>query len=256
MSGLCSMSHSSAKRCLFMLYCTRLIDSRPPPTATSMPSTMIRWAAMLIAMRPELQKRLIVSPGTVTGSPARIAASRAMLWPVAPSGLAQPRMTSSTSPGATLARSTAFWMTCPAMVAPWVLLKAPRTALPMGVRAVETMTASLIGPLLGFCPTIAHPAPIATEPRDSVGLELPLWTAAIRRSKMRARPPQRNLPMRRFADVQELRAAQGQILGESDWVTVTQDMIDRFAAATGDHQWIHVDRERAQASSFGTTIAH
>jgi acyl dehydratase len=62
--------------------------------------------------------------------------------------------------------------------------------------------------------------------------------------------------MRRFADVQELRAAQGQILGESGWVTVTQDMIDRFAAATGDQQWIHVDRERAKASSFGTTIAH
>jgi acyl dehydratase len=62
--------------------------------------------------------------------------------------------------------------------------------------------------------------------------------------------------MRRFADVHELRAAQGQILGESDWVTVTQEMIDRFAEATGDHQWIHVDRERAKASSFGTTIAH
>ena len=62
--------------------------------------------------------------------------------------------------------------------------------------------------------------------------------------------------MRRFADIDELRAAQGQILGESDWVTVTQDMIDRFAEATGDLQWIHVDRERAKASSFGTTIAH
>lgn len=62
--------------------------------------------------------------------------------------------------------------------------------------------------------------------------------------------------MRRFADVQELRAAQGQLLGESAWVTVTQDMIDRFAEATGDDQWIHVDRERAKASSFGTTIAH
>ena len=62
--------------------------------------------------------------------------------------------------------------------------------------------------------------------------------------------------MRRFADIQELRAAQGQILGESDWVTVTQEMIDRFAAATGDDQWIHIDRARAKASSFGTTIAH
>jgi hypothetical protein len=94
-----------------MLPETRLTDSSPPPTATSMPSTMMRCAAMLIAMRPELQKRLMVSPGTVTGRPARISASRAMLWPVAPSGLAQPMITSSTSPGSTLARSTAFWMT-------------------------------------------------------------------------------------------------------------------------------------------------
>src|SRR6185437_10241969 len=72
-----------------------------------------------------------------------------------------------------------------------------------------------------------------------------------------ARPePLTRRPMRRFADVEELRMAQGQVLGESDWVTVTQDMIDRFAAATGDDEWIHIDRERAKASSFGTTIAH
>ncbi|HEV8027409.1 MAG TPA: MaoC family dehydratase [Stellaceae bacterium] len=62
--------------------------------------------------------------------------------------------------------------------------------------------------------------------------------------------------MRRFADIAELRTAVGQVLGESDWVTVTQETIDLFAEATGDHQWIHVDRERAKASPFGTTIAH
>ncbi len=62
--------------------------------------------------------------------------------------------------------------------------------------------------------------------------------------------------MRQFADVQELKTAIGQVLGESAWVTVTQEMIDRFAEATGDYQWIHVDRERAKASPFGTTIAH
>jgi len=62
--------------------------------------------------------------------------------------------------------------------------------------------------------------------------------------------------MRRFADIAELRTAAGQVLGESDWVTVTQETIDLFAEATGDHQWIHVDRERAKASPFGTTIAH
>jgi acyl dehydratase len=62
--------------------------------------------------------------------------------------------------------------------------------------------------------------------------------------------------MRRFADIDELRTAVGEILGESDWLVVSQEMIDRFAAATGDHQWIHVDPARAKASPFGTTIAH
>jgi len=62
--------------------------------------------------------------------------------------------------------------------------------------------------------------------------------------------------MRQFADVQELKTAVGQVLGESEWVTVSQEMIDRFAEATGDYQWIHVDRERASASPFGGTIAH
>jgi acyl dehydratase len=42
----------------------------------------------------------------------------------------------------------------------------------------------------------------------------------------------------------------------SDWLEIDQDRIDRFAEVTGDHQWIHVDRARAQAGPFGTTIAH
>src|SRR5436190_8296272 len=65
-----------------------------------------------------------------------------MLPPVAPSGLAQPITTSSTSPGSMPARLTAWLTTCPPMSAPWVRLKTPRTALPIGVRAVDTMTAS------------------------------------------------------------------------------------------------------------------
>jgi acyl dehydratase len=49
----------------------------------------------------------------------------------------------------------------------------------------------------------------------------------------------------------------GKPLGSSDWVTVTQEQIDAFAEATGDHQWIHVDVERARTQSpFKTTIAH
>ena len=53
-----------------------------------------------------------------------------------------------------------------------------------------------------------------------------------------------------------VRAAVGQDLGTSDWVTVTQEQVDRFAEATGDHQWIHVDPEKAKDGPFGTTIAH
>jgi acyl dehydratase len=48
----------------------------------------------------------------------------------------------------------------------------------------------------------------------------------------------------------------GTEIGVSDWMEITQDRVDAFAAATDDHQWIHVDRERAAASPFGGTIAH
>jgi acyl dehydratase len=49
----------------------------------------------------------------------------------------------------------------------------------------------------------------------------------------------------------------GRDLGTTGWLEVTQEMVDRFAAATGDHQWIHVDRERAQRESpFGGPVAH
>ncbi len=50
--------------------------------------------------------------------------------------------------------------------------------------------------------------------------------------------------------------AVGRDLGTTDWVTITQDRINMFADATGDHQWIHVDTERAKNSPFGGTIAH
>jgi acyl dehydratase len=48
----------------------------------------------------------------------------------------------------------------------------------------------------------------------------------------------------------------GQELGVSDWLTVDQARIDAFADATGDHQWIHVDAERAAGGPFGRTVAH
>ena len=48
----------------------------------------------------------------------------------------------------------------------------------------------------------------------------------------------------------------GESLGHSDWLEITQDVVDLFADATGDHQWLHVDPERAAAGPFGGTIAH
>lgn len=55
----------------------------------------------------------------------------------------------------------------------------------------------------------------------------------------------------------ELRQLVGQEAGTSDWLEITQQMIDRFADLTGDHQWIHIDRERAKTDSpYGATIAH
>ena len=54
----------------------------------------------------------------------------------------------------------------------------------------------------------------------------------------------------------DLKSAEGQHLGYSDWLEITQDRIDKFADATGDHQWIHVDPERAKKGPFGACIAH
>jgi acyl dehydratase len=62
--------------------------------------------------------------------------------------------------------------------------------------------------------------------------------------------------VRVFNGADELKAAVGEQLGTSDWVTVDQKQIDTFAEATGDHQWIHVDVERAKSGPFGGTIAH
>lgn len=62
--------------------------------------------------------------------------------------------------------------------------------------------------------------------------------------------------MRTLTGIEELEGLVGQHLGTSDWVTVTQARIDQFADATGDHQWIHVDPDKAADGPFGTTIAH
>ena len=62
--------------------------------------------------------------------------------------------------------------------------------------------------------------------------------------------------MRTFTTFDELSAAVGEDLGASEWVEIDQDRVNAFADATGDHQWIHVDVERAKDGPFGGTIAH
>ncbi|MFF9104418.1 MaoC family dehydratase [Streptomyces rubrogriseus] len=59
-----------------------------------------------------------------------------------------------------------------------------------------------------------------------------------------------------FTSADEVKAAVGEQLGYTDWLEVDQKRIDLFAEATGDHQWIHVDPEKAAAGPFGGTIAH
>jgi acyl dehydratase len=62
--------------------------------------------------------------------------------------------------------------------------------------------------------------------------------------------------MRVFSTFEEIEAAAGQEIGTTDWVEITQERVDKFAEATDDYQWIHVDQERAKAGPFGGTIAH
>jgi acyl dehydratase len=62
--------------------------------------------------------------------------------------------------------------------------------------------------------------------------------------------------MRSFETIAELKDLLGQEIGVSDWIAVTQERIQLFADATNDHQWIHVDVERAKSGPFGATIAH
>jgi acyl dehydratase len=66
-----------------------------------------------------------------------------------------------------------------------------------------------------------------------------------------------NTPTAVAHGIEDVRALKDQVVGPSQWREVTQEMINQFADLSGDHQWIHVDPERAKAESpFGTTIAH
>ncbi len=85
---------------------------------------------------------------------------------------------------------------------------------------------------------------------------MPSWPSAPprgRADKGSSFPPMGTV----FATVDDLPAAVGQHLGFSDWMEITQERVNQFAEATGDHQWIHIDPERAAAESpYGATIAH
>src|SRR5712692_4530560 len=144
MAGLCSSSQGSRAMWGFRSFCTQEMDSNPPATMTGARSTITLCAAMAMACRPDEQKRLIVAPAVVGGRPARMAIWRAMFPPVVPSGKAQPISTSSTSAGSSLARSIAALTTCPPSVAPWVMFRAPRQDFASPVRAVDTITASVM----------------------------------------------------------------------------------------------------------------
>lgn len=62
--------------------------------------------------------------------------------------------------------------------------------------------------------------------------------------------------MTRYEHLTDLQPLVGQEIGISDWIVVSQERIAQFAEATGDHQWIHLDAERASSGPYGTTIAH
>jgi acyl dehydratase len=62
--------------------------------------------------------------------------------------------------------------------------------------------------------------------------------------------------MKTFQTLKDLAACAGQDVATSDWITITQQQVNQFAEATGDHQWIHVDVEKAKKGPFGGPIAH
>src|SRR5258705_7178358 len=141
MPGICSFTQALGS----LPRLPMVIDWTPPPISASAPSLMMWFAAIAIDCRPEEQKRFSVSPATETGSPARIAATRAMLWPCEPCGWPQPMITSSTSLesscGALPRTSLMQWAV---KSSGRVRLNDPRNDLASGVRELATMTASLM----------------------------------------------------------------------------------------------------------------
>ena len=129
---------------MFISCWTQEMLSTPPATKVVPSPAMMRCAARAMVCRPDEQKRFTVMPQTLIGQPAISAIWRAMFMPVAPSGLAQPMMTSSTCAASMPARAMACCTAWPPRVAPWVMLNAPFQLLASGVRAVDTITAEVM----------------------------------------------------------------------------------------------------------------
>ena len=127
MAGVASRTLGSwARKTFWFLFWTRLMDSMPPASTVSMPSTMICLAAMETAIRPEEHWRSTDWPETLTGRPAAAATWRPTLNPCVPCWRAEPTMTSSISAGSIPARATTSFTTGAAMLGEGVSLKAPR----------------------------------------------------------------------------------------------------------------------------------
>jgi hypothetical protein len=151
-----SSTISGLKDGLFPPIGTIVIDSVPPATMMSAKPAMIRSAAIAIDCRPEEQNRLIVIPGTESGSPAFRAHILATFIPCSPSGMAHPRMTSSTCPGSRFfTRSIAPRTAMVPRSSGRVSFRLPRYALPTAVRTAERIYAFAIGILLAIgCPGV------------------------------------------------------------------------------------------------------
>src|SRR5271168_2194833 len=122
-----------------------VIDSVPPATITCADPPRIRSAAIAIACKPEEQNRLIVIAEVSIGNPARSAAIRATFIPCSPSGIAQPRITSSISLASnTGTRASASLIASAAKSSGRVARNDPLKAFPTGVRTEETITASVM----------------------------------------------------------------------------------------------------------------
>src|SRR3990172_6910958 len=153
----------------------RLMLSVPPATATSENPVIMCSLAVAIACRPDEQKRLTVCPATVSGRPARRAASRAAIRPCFASRRAQPITTSSMSAGSSPpTRATASLITAAAISSGRVSFRVPRGALPTAVRTALTMTASFIGRTSGQSVSISQwPPRLQQMPHPVLRLALP-----------------------------------------------------------------------------------